>query len=259
VVFWTRTRLQASLPSLALLAIGDYWTQFLDLLLPQRCVGCQGFGTWLCEECIRLIPRVEAPFCTRCGGEIVDSTSQLCARCRTAPLRIERIRSAAYFEGTLRKAVHKFKYKGVTALAEPLGGLMTEYWSSHPMAVDVLVPVPLHKNRLRERGFNQAALLAHQLSEQVHLTVDERTLVRQRPTASQVDLDSEERKKNVGGAFRCTTSDLADRRVLLIDDVCTTGATLEACAVALKERGTRCVQALTLARARSESSDIERR
>lgn len=244
---------------MALLAIGDPWSRILDLLYPQRCVGCQGFGTWLCEACMRLIPRVEAPFCTRCGGEVENPTSQLCARCRTAPLRIERIRSAVYFEGTLRKAVHKFKYRGVTALAEPLGRLMTEYWSSRPMPVDVLVPVPLHKNRLRERGFNQAALLAHQLSKQAYLGVDGQTLVRRRATASQIDLDTEERKKNVHDAFQCTTSALANRRVLLIDDVCTTGATLEACAVALEDGGTRCVQALTLARARSQSNSIERR
>jgi ComF family protein len=155
--------------------------------------------------------------------------------------------------------VHKFKYKGVTALAKPLGRLMTEYWSGHPIAVDVLVPVPLHKKRLRERGFNQAALLARQLSEQVELAVDEQTLVRQRATASQIHLDPEERKRNVYDAFRCATSALAGRRVLLIDDVYTTGATLEACAVALEESGTQCVQALTLARARSEGSEIERR
>jgi ComF family protein len=136
---------------------------------------------------------------------------------------------------------------------------MTEYWTSHPMRVDVLVPVPLHKSRLRERGFNQAALLAHQLSKQAYLGVDDQTLVRRRATASQIDLGIAERKKNVHDAFRCTTSALADRRVLLIDDVCTTGSTLEACAVALEEGGTRCVQALTLARARSQSNSIERR
>jgi ComF family protein len=119
------------------------------------------------------------------------------------------------------------------------------------MPVDVLVPVPLHKNRLRRRGFNQAALLAHQLSREAHLEVDEQTLVRQRATASQIDLNPEQRKKNVHDAFQCTTSALANSRVLLIDDVCTTGATLEACAVALQDRGTQSVQALTLARARS--------
>jgi ComF family protein len=155
-----------------------------------------------------------------------------------------------YYEGTLRDAVHKFKYDGVTALADPLGSLVTEYWLRHPIAVDVLVPVPLHKDRLRRRGFNQAALLAHQLSESVEIALDDRTLVRQRATASQVDLDTEERKRNVHDAFRCTSSALAGEQVLLIDDVCTTGATLEACAVALKDGGTKCVQALTLARAR---------
>jgi ComF family protein len=235
---------------LALLAIGDLWTRVLDLLYPPRCVGCQGFGAWLCEECLSLIPRVEPPFCIRCGGRIENRTSQLCARCRTEPLQIERIHSAVYFEGALRKAVHKFKYSGVTALAGPLGTLMAEYWSRQPIPVDVLVPVPLHKRRLRERGFNQAALLAHQLSKQVQVAVDEQTLVRQRATASQVDLDTEERKQNVRDAFRCTAGALADRRVLLIDDVCTTGSTLEACAVALEGGGTRRVQALTLARAR---------
>jgi ComF family protein len=193
---------------------------------------------------------VEPPFCTRCGGEIENAISELCAHCRTDPPRIERIQSAVYFEGTLRKAVHKFKYDGVTTLAEPLGSLMTEHWLKYPITVDVLVPVPLHKSRLRERGFNQAALLAHQLARQVDVAVDEQTLVRQRATASQVDLDSEERKKNVRDAFRCTASALADRRVLLIDDVCTTGSTLEACAAALKDSGIQCVQALTLARAR---------
>jgi ComF family protein len=118
--------------------------------------------------------------------------------------------------------------------------------------VDVLVPVPLHKSRLRKRGFNQAALLAQQLSKRTHLAINEHTLVRQRATASQIDLDTEERKSNVRGAFRCRTSTLANRRVLLIDDVCTTGSTLEACAVALKDGGTSSVQALTLARARTQ-------
>jgi ComF family protein len=146
--------------------------------------------------------------------------------------------------------VHKFKYDGVRTLAEPLASLMIERWRRDPIAVDILVPVPLHRSRVRERGFNQAALLAHQLSQRVDVAVDELTLMRQRATASQVDLDAGERKENVRDAFQCTTDSLADKRVLLIDDVCTTGATLEACAVALEVGGARSVQALTLARPR---------
>ncbi|MGD8244644.1 MAG: ComF family protein [Anaerolineae bacterium] len=235
---------------LALLAPADLGTRILDLLFPPRCVGCKSFGAWLCEQCLDLIPRVAPPFCIHCGGPVEKTASRLCTRCRTAPLQIDRIRSAVYFEGTLREAVHKFKYDGVTALAEPLGGLLAEYWSQHPIPVDVLVPVPLHRSRVRERGFNQAALLAQQLSKRVHLALDGHTLVRQRATASQVELNTEERKENVRDAFRCTTGALVDSRVLLIDDVCTTGSTLEACAVALRDGGAKSVQALTLSRAR---------
>lgn len=162
---------------------------------------------------------------------------------------MDRIRSVAYSEGTLREAIHLFKYEGVTALAEPLASLMVAYWSRHPMSVDVVVPVPLHRHRLRWRGFNQSALLAQKLCDHVNLTVDEGILVRHRSTAAQVDLNAEERRENVRDAFRCIGNDVVGTRVLLIDDVCTSGSTLEACAAALRQRGAKSVQALTLARA----------
>ena len=222
--------------------------QFLSLLFPPRCVGCRRTGAWLCVECLDQIPLVEPPFCARCGDRVV--ADGLCARCQSSPLQIERIRSAAYFEGVLRKAMHGFKYRRRTALAGPLGGLMAACWAQHSMPVDVIVPVPLHAARLRQRGYNQAALLAREMARRVGLVVDERTLVRQRATAPQIKLDARQRKENVRDAFYCSCNALAGRRVLLIDDVCTTGATLEACAVALYEGGARSVQALTLARAR---------
>jgi ComF family protein len=129
---------------------------------------------------------------------------------------------------------------------------MTTYWQQHPMAVDVIVPVPLHAARFRERGYNQAALLAHELARYTGLTVDEQTLVRKRATAPQTKLDAKQQKENVHAAFSCSGDTLAGKRVLLIDDVCTTGATLEACAIALLESGAHSVQALTLARARKQ-------
>jgi len=202
----------------------------------------------LCEECQGQIAYVEPPFCARCGNTVF--TTDLCPRCQTNPLQIDRIRSVVYFEGVLREALHHFKYDQLTALARPLGDLLATYWRQHPMPVDVIVPVPLHKTRLRERGYNQAALLAREMARQVGVAVDERTLLRQRSTAPQVELDITQRKKNVQGAFRCSSDALAGQRVLLIDDVCTTGATLEACAVAAREGGAHTVWALTLARAR---------
>ncbi len=225
----------------------DFRGQLLDLLFPPRCVGCHRIGAWLCPECLSQIPRVEPPFCARCGDKV--AADDLCARCRTSPLQIERIRAAVYFEGALREAIHHLKYKGHTALVKPLGNLMATHWQQHPMPADVVVPVPLHATRLHERGYNQAALLARELAQQAGLTLDEKTLVRKRATAPQVKLSARERRKNVHDAFCCCNDELARKRVLLIDDVCTTGATLEACAIALHESGVRSVQALTLARA----------
>lgn len=232
--------------------IGLHWRdlsgRFLDLLFPPRCVGCHRIGSNLCVECLGQIPRLEPPFCTRCGDRVV--ADGLCRRCRISPLKIERIRSVVYFQGVLRETIHLLKYRGRAALARSLGQLMAEYWTQHPLLADVIVPVPLHADRLRERGYNQAALLAREMGRSVGLAVDEGTLVRRRATAPQVELDAKQRRDNVRDAFRCSSDALAGKRVLLIDDVCTTGATLEACAIVLYEGGARSVQALTLARAR---------
>ena len=154
-----------------------------------------------------------------------------------------------YSEGPIREAIHRLKYDGVTALAQPLGRLISDYWLTHPLQSDMIVPVPLHRRRLRQRGFNQAALLAYELSARADLAVDDTTLIRHRATASQVGLDIEQRKNNVQDAFECTTGKLVNRHILLIDDVYTTGSTLEACAAALHAGGVNSVQALTLARA----------
>ena len=226
---------------------GGLRSQCLDLLFPPRCIRCRQVGAWLCAECLNQTPRLEASFCARCGSTIADG---LCKRCRTPPLQIECIRSVVYSEGVLREAIHRFKYRGLTALAEPLGGLMAAYWVQHPMPTDVVVPVPLHAARLRERGYNQAALLACEMARRVGLAVDGQTLNRQRATAPQVELDASQRRENVRDAFRCSGNALSGKQVLLVDDVCTTGSTLEACALALYEGGAHAVRALTLACAR---------
>jgi ComF family protein len=156
----------------------------------------------------------------------------------------------SFFEGTLREAIHCFKYKNMRALAEPLGGLLVDFWPQLPDPVDVLVPVPLHRRRLRERGYNQAQLLTRHLGVAVSVPVVCDALCRVRYTTSQVGLGLRERRENVAGAFSCAGGRLQGKRVLLIDDVCTTGATLEACCMALKAGGARSVWALTVARAK---------
>jgi ComF family protein len=153
------------------------------------------------------------------------------------------------FEGSLRQAIHAFKYSGQSSLAEPLGELLVSYWAESPLPVDSLVPVPLHPTRQRQRGYNQSSLLATRLAAAAHLPLVEGCLVRVRATASQMTLGVPERQRNVEGAFRCVDSRLAGQRVLLVDDVCTSACTLGACSTALCESGVASVWALTLARA----------
>jgi ComF family protein len=150
----------------------------------------------------------------------------------------------------LQEAIHQLKYANLSAVARPLGETLADFWQGNPLPADLLVPVPLHPRRERERGYNQASLLAKALGEAIGLPVLEHAMVRVRETRPQVGLNSEERRENVRGAFHCESTHLAGRHVALIDDVCTTGATLEACSLALRQAGAASIWALTLARPR---------
>jgi ComF family protein len=149
----------------------------------------------------------------------------------------------------LREAIHHFKYEGVRALAGVLGDILHTGWLVDPWPAEVIVPVPLHKGRLRERGYNQSALLSHELSVRAGLPMVDGVLARTAPTRPQVGLSIEERADNVRNAFRCLGQGLLDARVLLVDDVWTTGATMRACGQALLAGGARAVWGLTLAHA----------
>jgi ComF family protein len=170
------------------------------------------------------------------------------------PLRLDGVRSVAIHNGALRQAIHHLKYQRRRELAPTLGGMLFEYWQEAKLPTDLVIPVPLHSSRQQERGFNQAGLLASVLAERARLPLNDAHLTRTRATPPQVGLGAEERKVNVQDAFTWRGNGLEDLRVLLIDDVCTTGATLEACAVALQAGGAKSVWALTLARPRELSS-----
>lgn len=221
----------------------------LDIVFPPRCVCCRSEGNFLCSDCRTGISFVTAPTCELCGRPM--SAPGTCFSCASRPLTVDGIRSVALSEGPLRRAIHAFKYEGLTALSAPLGELLFEGFRMFRLAGDVLVPVPLHRRRARQRGYNQSAILAHELSRRTGIPVHEKCLMRVRETLPQVDLDAQHRWDNVDGAFGCRDGgEIKGKAVLLIDDVCTTGATIHACSEALVSHQPAAIWALTLGRAR---------
>lgn len=184
------------------------------------------------------------PFCEHCGRPLQLKT---CPYCQKQPLAINGMRAVAFFEGNLRHAIHAFKYEHRPELAPILGNMLSNYLVTFPINVDALIAVPLHPHRERERGYNQSALLAQALASQNHLPVLPHALKRTRITRSQVELNAKERRVNVQDAFIADGS-VADKNILLIDDVCTSGATMDACGIALKQQNAKSVWGLALAR-----------
>jgi len=173
----------------------------------------------------------------------------MCPDCVSWQADINAIRSPFRFEGTVKQAVYQLKYRNLRAIAPFMAGLMADYLETYPVTGDVLVPVPLHRSRYRARGYNQSFLLAEGLAGRLGLPVESRVLVKTRTGTPQAKTTSvHERKVNVAGSFSCIGTGLAGRGVILVDDVATSGATLNACAKALKEAGATTVTGLTFAR-----------
>ncbi len=220
----------------------------LDLLLPPRCGGCGGLGAWLCPSCRSAVRAPEEPLCPRCGVELASRGAH-CA-CRARLRALARLRSAALYEGPLERALHRFKYEGWRALASPLASLLAERLAVEGLSAGAVTAVPLHPRRRRQRGYNQADLLARELRRQLRLPGPAGALLRLRETPPQVGQDRLRRQTNVAGAFGWRGSPLAGQPLLLVDDVATTGATLEACAAALRAAGSGPVTGFTVARVR---------
>ena len=219
----------------------------LDLLFPKWCIGCGREGDFICPSCRKLLPLLIPPLCPQCGRP--QPRSSLCPSCASWQATIDGIRAPFRFEGLVRSAIHQLKYRNLGALSETLAGFLGDYLSASPMPTAVLVPVPIHDQRLRERGYNQSSLLAQELAKLTGLPIVADCLIRQRPALPQARTGTvAERRSNVAGAFTCRDQRLVNEPVLLIDDVATSGATLDACSAALKDAGASLVWGLTLAR-----------
>jgi ComF family protein len=219
----------------------------LDLIFPPRCVGCARLGAWLCPACQDSLERFEPPICPRCGAPLRGPHPG--AACLEPRSPLDHLRSVAAYAGPLQPAIQQFKYHDLRDLAGPLGQLMAEAWAAVGMPSDLIVPVPLHPTRLRTRGYNQSALLARELGQRVGLPVRADAMQRIRNTRPQTRLSAAERQANVHRAFVAIRSSVAGCRVVLIDDVQTSGATLRACARALRQAGATSICGFTLARA----------
>lgn len=232
----------------------------VDLVFPTSCYLC-GRTTkeeGICPSCEDGFERISPPFCVQCGDpfpskEALDHTCPSCME-RTPPFR--RARSFALYKGGIAKALQILKFKGKTSLAIPLSRLLSSCDMDFHL-YNLVLPVPLHRRRLMTRGFNQALLLAKGLGRIHSLRVDFQALKRIKDTPPQTGLKRKERLQNVKGAFAVSDPALLKgKRVLLVDDTYTTGATIRECARVLKKAGVEFVDVLTVARVKGEPIEI---
>ncbi len=236
----------------------NFITGIIDIVFPPRCLACGAFlrlhpPPSLCEKCMQGIGFISPPLCPRCGMpfEGGQGSEHLCDQCIAEEKPFAVARSMARYEGSLHDAIQKFKYRGKTGIGTALGNILADFVSGvwDMRAFDLVIPAPLHISRLRERGFNQAVILSQPISRRFRIPLDFSSLQRIRFTPPQVGMGRHERSFNVKGAFAVKNHlAVVGKRILLVDDVYTTGSTLTECSHVLADAGAAAVAVLTLAR-----------
>lgn len=227
-----------------------------DLVLPPTCLSCRrpaGAAGGLCPSCWQNIGFIERPYCEKLGTPFVSEAGEglLSPAAIADPPAYDRARAAARFSDVARELVHLLKYGDRLDLAAPLGGWMARAGRELLADADALVPVPLHWSRLFQRRYNQSAMLAREVSRRAKLPVEDDILLRTRATRPQVGLARKERARNVQGAFAIAPGArirVKGKKLVVIDDVLTSGATADACARILRRAGAVRVDMLVLAR-----------
>lgn len=224
----------------------------LDLFFPPRCVVCDRPLTYresgVCKTCAESLHKIRDPRCMKCGKELSEERDVFCKDCTDHAHRFESCRALFLYDDAMKKSIYRFKYDGrkeyaayyAKALSEELGDWIR---SVRPNA---LIPIPLHPNRLKKRGYNQAELIAGKLSALVNVPVKTDILIRRADTKRQKELNLSARENNLKKAFKTSENDVKLDTALLVDDIYTTGATMDAAAACLKGAGVSRVYALTL-------------
>lgn len=222
-------------------------TTALDWLFPPTCVSCHAPGYELCGECRQKIKPVTGRLCLVCG--VPHLTSANCHLCQENPPAFDKLRSWAVYDGVIRDMIHALKYKNRLSIALPLGQYLANFFESLNWEVDIVVPMAISPRRKRARGYNQSTAIARVFHRITGIPLRIEALGRIKHSRSQVGLSMTERLENVDAVFWASTKKNTGQRVLLIDDVCTSGATMRSAAAALKKAGAVKVYGLTVARA----------
>lgn len=230
-----------------------------EIIFPSRCISCETLldhckNYSFCLNCFSKIKFIKSPICDCCGTPFAGDNCRdhLCGDCILSKPSYSIARSVGYYESPLLDIVHRFKYGKKVSLGKSLGKLMADYEypgfsiSGHTL----IIPVPLHSRRLRERGFNQSVILGREISKRFAIPMDFQTLRRHIYTEPQVSLGKKERESNVRGAFSISEPlKIKDKKIILLDDIYTTGSTVKECSELLLKSGAHSVDVLTLSRA----------
>ena len=223
-----------------------------NLIYPRRCPICDGItGKWdrlICENCKTIPQPVEEPVCKRCGKPLSIEESEFCPDCGRKNHLFEKGRAAFVYDSVMRASISRFKYHNRREYADFYADeLLKRYGRTlRSWQPDALIPVPLHKSRLRRRGFNQAALVADRMGERLGIPVEKKLLLRVKKTRPQKELSDAERRENLKNAFQVCGNDVKLKRAVLLDDIYTTGSTLDAAASALRAAGVEKVYFLSI-------------
>ena len=236
----------------------ELWAVLRDILFPERCLGCGVFlsgeqAIAFCHICIEDVRLIQEPFCTLCGMPFDKSAgeSHLCGYCLKRKWYFIHARAVVYYQGPVTEAVKVFKYNGKMYGLETFAALTRQYYLNHPFPEpDLILPVPLHPKRLRERGFNQALVLCRKIFPKSKKRIYPHALERYQWTRPQTGLSGKDRRRNVKNVFRVKKPEIIkNKRILLVDDVFTTGATVNECARILLKSRAADVEVFTFARA----------